>query len=349
MTLARALDERLHLYPATKRALDKAFPDHWSFMLGELALYCLIALTITGTYLTLFFEPSGATTTYDGSYVPLHHVEMSTAFRSTLELSFDVRAGLLARQAHHWAALIFVAAIVAHLCRIFFTGAFRKPREANWLIGTTMLLLAILNGFTGYSMVDDLLSGTGLRIMFSVIQSVPVVGERLAFLVFDGDFPGTSVIHRLFISHVLFVPVALFGLVGLHVAMIWRQKHTQFPGAAQARRLDRRLAPLACLCSESNRHDARRAGHVHVPRRPGAHQSDLAVRTVRHHEHQHSRAARLVHGMAGGRHPALPSVGGPRCRPCRAEPLLPGGPAPRCDVRRPLRLAIRRATADRRP
>ncbi|MFE9656414.1 cytochrome bc complex cytochrome b subunit [Micromonospora sp. NPDC006431] len=228
--LARALDDRLRLSPITRRALAKIFPDHWSFMLGEIALYSFIALILTGVYLTFFFDASSADRVYRGSYAPLDGATTSAAYASTVRLSWDVRAGLLIRQTHHWAALAFVAAIVLHLSRIFFTGAFRKPRELNWLIGVTMLALALANGFTGYSMPDDLLSGLGLRIITSVVESIPLVGTWLAALALGGEFPSDEMIPRMFITHVLLVPAILVALVSLHLGILVRQKHSQFPG-----------------------------------------------------------------------------------------------------------------------
>jgi ubiquinol-cytochrome c reductase cytochrome b subunit len=232
--VVRALDSRLRAAPVARRAMAKVFPDHWTFMLGEIALYSFVTLVLTGVYLTLFFEPSTAERIYRGDYLPLHGERVSAAFASTVELSFDVRAGLLMRQTHHWASLLFVGAIVLHLMRIFFTGAFRKPREINWLIGVTMLALALLNGFTGYSIPDDLLSGTGLRIIYSVVESTPLIGGWLAFLLFGGEFPAAQTVPRLFVSHVLLVPGALAVLITLHLAVIVRQKHSQFPGPGRA-------------------------------------------------------------------------------------------------------------------
>ncbi len=226
----RWFDKRLGVSGFARSALDKIFPDNWSFMLGEVALYCLITLVITGTYLTMFFSPSEKDVVYHGSYAPLQGVHMSQAYESTVRLSFDVRAGLVIRQMHHWAALLFLAAIVMHLCRIFFTGAFRRPRELNWIIGLSLFVLALANGFTGYSLPDDLLSGTGLRIGYSIALSIPVVGTWLAFLFFGGEFPSSDITSRLFTIHILLVPGLLFGLLGAHLAILWHQKHTQFPG-----------------------------------------------------------------------------------------------------------------------
>ena len=224
------LDERVGLNAGAKKNLRKVFPEHWSFMLGEIALYSFIILLATGVYLTLFFKPSMQEVAYNGSYTPLKGVEMSEAYESTLHLSFDVRGGLLMRQIHHWAALIFVAAIFIHVFRIFFTGAFRKPRELNWLIGNGLLTLAIFEGFAGYTIPDDLLSGTGLRIAEGVALSIPVVGTYVQFFLFGGEFPGEDVIPRLFIIHVLLLPGILLALITVHLMLVVVQKHTQFPG-----------------------------------------------------------------------------------------------------------------------
>jgi ubiquinol-cytochrome c reductase cytochrome b subunit len=224
------IEERFRIAKPTRGLLNKVFPDHWSFMMGEIALYSFIVLLLTGTYLSFFFDTSMGDVVYNGSYVPLRGVEMSRAYASTLHISFDVRGGLIIRQIHHWAALLFVAAMLIHMLRIFFTGAFRKPREVNWLIGLTLLVLGVVEGFAGYSLPDDLLSGTGLRIADAIILSIPLVGTWTSFLVFGGEFPGTEIVGRLYIVHVLLIPAILAALIGLHLAIMIRQKHTDFPG-----------------------------------------------------------------------------------------------------------------------
>jgi ubiquinol-cytochrome c reductase cytochrome b subunit len=224
------LDDRLGTASFLKRSMDKVFPDHWSFMLGEIALYSFVILLLSGTYLTLFFHASMSTVVYDGSYGPLRGVPMTDAYASTLHISFDVRGGLLMRQIHHWAALLFSTSIVVHLFRVYFTGAFRKPRTINWHIGTILLILAILEGFTGYSLPDDLLSGTGLRIAYSIVLAIPVVGSYVGYLLFGGNYPGTDIIPRLFIIHVLLIPGIIMALIGAHMSILWHQKHTDFPG-----------------------------------------------------------------------------------------------------------------------
>lgn len=227
--LLAAVDRRLGAASFARRTLDKVFPDHWSFMLGEIALYSLLVLVVTGVFLTFFFDPSQAGTIYQGSYAPLAGVDVSQAYRSVVDISFDVRAGLVMRQTHHWAALVFVGAIVVHLGRVFFTGAFRKPRDINWIVGVTLLVLAIANGFTGYSLPDDILSGTGLRVAYSFALSVPLVGEWLAFLMFGGEYPAEGMIPRLYSIHIMLVPILIGVLLAVHLGLVWHQKHTQFP------------------------------------------------------------------------------------------------------------------------
>jgi ubiquinol-cytochrome c reductase cytochrome b subunit len=228
--VATYVDQRTGSNKFLARNLSKVFPDHWSFMLGEIALYSFIVVLLTGTYLTLFYKPSMIEVVYNGSYIPLKGVMMSEAYASTLDISFDVRGGLLIRQMHHWAALIFVAAIAVHMFRVFFTGAFRKPREFNWIIGVALATLALAAGFSGYSLPDDLLSGTGLQIARGIVQSIPVVGTWGAFLLFGGEFPGTDFISRLYAVHILLVPGLILALVTVHLMLVWTQKHTQFPG-----------------------------------------------------------------------------------------------------------------------
>jgi ubiquinol-cytochrome c reductase cytochrome b subunit len=223
--------------------LNRVFPDHWSFVLGEIALYSFVVLLITGTYLTFFFDPSMAHTVYHGRYVPLRGISMSRAYASTLHISFDVRGGLLIRQVHYWAALLFIAATFLHLLRVFFTGAFRRPRELNWMIGVVLLVLSAAESYFGHLLPDDLLSGTGLRVADASILSIPVIGTWLSFLLFDGPFPGTHIIGRLYIAHVLLLPALLVALMAAHIGLVVRQKHTEFPQRSEAAVVGRRLYP----------------------------------------------------------------------------------------------------------
>ncbi|OON78068.1 cytochrome bc1 complex cytochrome b subunit [Streptomyces tsukubensis] len=231
--LADWADGRLGIYSLAKTQMRKIFPDHWSFMFGEICLYSFLILILTGVYLTLFFEPSGAEVVYHGTYTPLKGLQVTRAFASTVDISMEVRGGLLIRQIHHWAALVFLAAMLVHMMRVFFTGAFRKPREVNWVFGWTLLMLGLLTGLTGYSLPDDMLSGTGVRFAQGAILSVPVIGTYLSFFLFGGEFPGDDIIPRLFSVHVLLLPGIMLGLVVAHLILVFYHKHTQFRGAGK--------------------------------------------------------------------------------------------------------------------
>jgi len=223
-------DERLGLAALGKKQIRKVFPDHWSFMLGEIALWSFVVLLLTGVFLTFWFVPSMAEVPYNGSYDQLKGVEMSEAYASTLNISFDVRGGLLMRQMHHWAAMLFIAAMFVHMMRVFLTGAFRKPRELNWVIGGLLILLGIVEGFAGYSLPDDLLSGTGLRIADGLVKATPVVGTWMSFFMFGGEFPGEIIIPRLYMAHILLIPGLILALIAAHMLLLVYHKHTQWPG-----------------------------------------------------------------------------------------------------------------------
>ncbi|MDF5754446.1 cytochrome bc complex cytochrome b subunit [Spongiactinospora sp. TRM90649] len=230
---ARYLDDRTGIGRFAGRNIRKIFPDHWSFMLGEIALYSFIILLLTGTFLTFWFKPGMTPVVYEGTYEPLRGVLVSEAYASALNISFDVRGGLLMRQIHHWGALLFVAGLTVHLLRVFFTGAYRKPRELNWHIGLAMFLLALAEGLTGYSLPDDLLSGVGLRIAQGIAQSLPLVGTYISFFLFGGEFPGEDIIARFFTIHILLLPGLLVALVTAHMTLMWVQKHTQMAGVGR--------------------------------------------------------------------------------------------------------------------
>ena len=229
-SLGDGLDSRYTMSKGLRRQINKVFPTHWSFLLGEIALYSFIILLISGVYLTLFFDPSLSKVIYQGAYAPLNGIEISRAYETALNISFEVRGGLFVRQMHHWAALLFVASMVVHMIRIFFTGAFRRPREANWVIGCVLLLLGIVEGFLGYGLPDDVLSGTGLRITSAIIVGLPVIGTWMHWMIFGGDFPGELMIPRFYVLHVLIIPAIILALIAAHLALVWYQKHTQFPG-----------------------------------------------------------------------------------------------------------------------
>ncbi len=309
--LGRWIDARIGLARVGRTALQKIFPNHWSFLLGEVALYSFLVLLLTGIYLTFFYDRTPTSVTYHGSYVPLQGVEMSKAYRSSLDLSFDVKAGLVVRQIHHWAALIFLGAIVVHLCRVFFTGAFRRPRELNWVVGCTLLLLGVLNGFAGYSLLDDQLSGTGLRIGYSVLISVPFVGPWLALAgVRRATSPATDIIPRLFVVHILIVPLAIIGAHHGAPGDPDRAQAHPLPRPRRPRRQRRRRAPLADLHVQGRR--------PLLPGRGGRSRCSAAIAQInpvwlygpfRPENVIVGVAARLVHGLARRRAAAHAELG----------------------------------------
>jgi ubiquinol-cytochrome c reductase cytochrome b subunit len=224
------LDDQIAFSRGGRKVLDYVFPDHWSFMLGEIALYSFAVLVATGIFLTLYFVPSNHDIVYHGLYAPLQGAVVPESYASAVDLSFVVRAGLLVRQTHHWAADVFLGAISIHMARVYFTSAYRRPRQLNWLVGSSLLALAMVNGYLGYSLPDDLMAGQGVRIGYSILESIPVVGQYLAVWIWGGQFGASSYEYRFFIAHCLIVPLLIMGLIAVHLALIIRPHHTQFPG-----------------------------------------------------------------------------------------------------------------------
>ncbi|WUD77544.1 ubiquinol-cytochrome c reductase cytochrome b subunit [Streptomyces sp. NBC_00510] len=235
--VAEWVGERLGVDRRTRSSgMRKAFPSHWSFMLGEISLYSFFILVLTGVYLSLYFHPSMTPVEYHGSYAPLQGQMVSEAFDSTMRISFEVRGGLLIRQAHHWAALIFVASMFAHMLRVFFTGAFRKPRELNWVLGFSLLVLGMFEGLTGYDLPDDLLSGTGLMVVNGTILSIPVVGTYLSMYLFGGEYPGKDLIAHFNTLHVVVIPALMAGILVAHLVLARRHRRAQYPGPGRTER-----------------------------------------------------------------------------------------------------------------
>lgn len=251
--VARGVERRFQVAGLVRRQINHVFPWHFSFFWGELALYSFVVLVGSGIVLALFYVPSLDEIIYQGSYGPAFGLEGSRAWVSTVDLSVDVRGGLFLRQMHHWAALVFLGAIMLHMGRIFFTGAYRAPRETNWVIGVIMLVTSILEGFLGYSMIDDLLSGTGVRIFWSILMSVPVIGTWLAWMLFESPFPGEIYVERFYLIHVLLLPGLLVVLIGVHLLFVWYQKHTHFAGprARESNVVGNRTAPVFAMHSIS--------------------------------------------------------------------------------------------------
>ena len=299
----RFIDERTAAAPQMRKLMRYLFPDHWSFLLGEVALYAFVVLIATGIYLTLFFDPSTAKTVYHGAYAPLDGVRVSDAYKSVVDISFSDKAGLLIRQTHHWAADVFVAAILMHLMRVFFTGAFRKPRELTWIVGLILLFTALLEGYMGYSLVDDLLSGMGLAIGYGVGLSIPVIGGPAMLAIFGAPFPGgpsfrVAPVHRARAAGPAPAGHADRGAPG---AGDGAPPHPVSRERAPHPEADRRGAAVPRAGTAVAGADVLRGRPAVSPRRAHPDQPDLAVGSLRAMAGHQRRAARLVSGLADRR------------------------------------------------
>ena len=342
-------DDRLGLATVARKNLRKVFPDHWSFMLGEIALWSFVVLLLTGVFLTLWFNPSMSESTYQGTYTQLRGVPMSDAYASTLHISFDVRGGLLVRQMHHWAAMIFVGAMMVHLMRVAFTGAFRKPRELNWVIGSILLLLGTIEGFTGYSLPDDLLSGTGLRAADGFLKATPVVGTYMSFFLFGGEFPGDAIIPRLYMAHVLLIPGLLLALIGAHMLLLVFHKHTQWPGPGRTEQNVVGYPMLPVYMAKAGGFFFMVFGVTALMGGAAVDQPGLEVRPLRPDQGDGRLAARLVHGLARRRPADHAQLGVARLRPpdlVEHPDPDPGAAGP--DVHGGHAAAVRRGVGQRR-
>ncbi|WP_374009211.1 cytochrome bc complex cytochrome b subunit [Leifsonia sp. LS-T14] len=208
-------------------------PLHWTNLFGVVAFACVVVLVVTGFILMFVYTPSSERVTYQGPYLPLAGAEMSKALQSTLAISFELPGGLLVRQAHHWAALLLPAALILQLVVTYFTGAFRRPRRLSWLLLFGLLLTALVGGWSGYALPDDMLSGTGLRIVEGIVLGIPVIGTWLSALLFGGEFPG-RIIENLYPIHVAVVPALLVVLIALRARLAYANKPPQFAGAGRS-------------------------------------------------------------------------------------------------------------------
>ena len=216
-----------------RRLAARAVPSPWTFLLAAISAGCLVVLTITGIFLLFDYDPSNETIVYDGGYPQLQGVEVSKALDSTLHISFEVRGGLLMRQAHHWAALVLPASLMVHMLSIFFTGGFRRPRRGAWVLLAVVFLVVLAGGWSGYALPDDTLSGTGLRVFEGILLAVPLIGTSLAGLVFGGAFPG-QILERLYWLHVLVVPIALLIVLVLRARLAGRSRAPEHTGRGGA-------------------------------------------------------------------------------------------------------------------
>jgi cytochrome b-561 len=214
--------ERLDLEKFCEKFLTKAFPAHPTYLLGEIALFSFVLLVITGVYLGMVYEPSVQAVDLFGGEVPAAY---ASVVRSDLSLF-----GQIVRNLHHWSAQLMIAALLAHMFRVFFTGSYRKPREINWWIGLALMLTTFMAAFTGYLLPYSEYSVTATSIGFFMAKSTPWIGDFVARLFFGGEFPSDQTIPRFFFYHVMLIPLVIGVLLSLHMVILVQQKHTEPPG-----------------------------------------------------------------------------------------------------------------------
>ncbi|WP_291430149.1 cytochrome bc complex cytochrome b subunit [Deinococcus sp.] len=221
------LDDRLHISRLNDKFLRKAFPVHHSFFLGEITLFSLIVLILTGILLALSYEPSNSlvVNTFDPGTVTKPNL-VPAAYHSALKIN-AMPFGDMLRRVHHWMANIMVAAAVIHMMRIYFTGAFKKPREINWWIGMLLLIFSALTAVTGYILPYDNYAYNTVKVVYAITGSIPWVGEWVAQAAFAGKFPGAGIIPRIYGYHIMLLPGILLALTGAHMLLMIKQKHTQ--------------------------------------------------------------------------------------------------------------------------
>ncbi|WP_373325185.1 cytochrome b [Halomicrobium urmianum] len=238
----RWFDDRLDL-DRDVPFLGKAFPAEDSYLLGEVALFCFLMLVLTGMFLGFFFEPSTSEVEYDGSVAEYQGEELPESFVSVLNITYDVPYGMFLRRLHHWAAHLFVASLSLHMLRVFFSGAYQNPREPNWVVGSGLAVSSMFAAYTGYALPFDEFASTATGIGFSIANSIPILGDVFAQVVFGGEYPSSATVPRFYFIHVFLLPVVIAGLIAVHMGILVRQKHTEAPReddvAGDGRRVDR--------------------------------------------------------------------------------------------------------------
>jgi len=205
----------------------RSIPLHWTNLFGVITIAGVAVLFVTGVVLMVVYVPSSEAVVYRGPYVPLGGVTVSRAFDSVMRVSFEVPGGLLLRQLHHWAALMVPASVLIQLLVMYFTGGFRRPRRGSWLMLFLLLIVVLAGGWSGYALPDDMLSGSGLRIVEGITLGIPVIGTWLSTALFGGEFPG-RIIENLYLVHILVVPVGMLVLIAGRARSAYKNKPPQF-------------------------------------------------------------------------------------------------------------------------
>ena len=189
-----------------EKASSEPVPHHlkrWWFALGGTPAYLFIIQVVTGILLTFYYVP-----------------EPGHAYESVRHITHDVSFGWVIRSVHKWAANLMIIAVILHVMRVFFTGAYRKPRELNWMIGCGILACTLFFGFTGYSLIYEQLSYWGATVAANITQNVPLLGDFLARFMRGGDSVEENTLTRFYIFHIALLPLAITLLLTLHITLI---------------------------------------------------------------------------------------------------------------------------------
>lgn len=203
------LDKRLELREALTKALKKPVPKHvnWIYCFGGIAFFLFLVQLFTGILLTFYYRPAP-----------------EAAFESVKHITNDVTFGWLIRGVHRVAAHLMLIMVMLHMLRVFLTGAYKSPRELNWIVGVMLLGVSLIFGFTGYLLPWDQLAYWATTVGTEMAGAVPIIGPTLLLIMRGGENVTGETLTRFFSIHVIILPLAIFGLLGLHILMIRRQE-----------------------------------------------------------------------------------------------------------------------------
>jgi len=209
------IQERLPISSDQLRDLtNEPVPNHlkrWWFALGGTPAYLFIVQIVTGILLAIYYKPAS-----------------ETAYESVRYITEEAAYGWFLRGLHKWGATFMIAAVILHQMRVYFTGAYRKPREINWMVGMGLLICTLMLGFTGYCLVFEQLSYWGAAVGANIAGSVPVVGDFMKQMMLGGDGYNANTLPRFFVIHAAVLPTTLTLLIVLHIAIIRLQGVTEF-------------------------------------------------------------------------------------------------------------------------
>ncbi|MDO8643749.1 MAG: cytochrome b N-terminal domain-containing protein, partial [bacterium] len=189
-----------------EKVSSEPVPNHlkrWWFALGGTPAYLFTIQLVTGILLTFYYVPD-----------PAH------AYESVQRITYEIQFGWIIRSLHKWSSYLMIIAVIFHVFRVFFTGAYRKPRELNWMVGCGILGTVLFFGFTGYSLVFEQLSYWGATVAANITQNVPLLGDFLARFLRGGESVADNTLTRFFVFHTMLLPITLIGLLVVHITLI---------------------------------------------------------------------------------------------------------------------------------